>query len=53
MAFAFVQDFPSGADETSTSNYDAIHSAIMEKATDTAGTHHPHSEIARRRISDL
>jgi hypothetical protein len=36
MAFAFVQDFPSGADETSTSNYNAIHSAIMAKATDPA-----------------
>ena len=37
MAFAFVQDFPSGAEETSTSNYDAIHSAIMQKASDPAG----------------
>ena len=37
MAFAFVKDFPSGAEETSTSNYDAIHSAIMQKASDPAG----------------
>jgi hypothetical protein len=37
MAFAFVQDFPSGADETSTSNYDAIHRAIMQKASDPGG----------------
>jgi|SRR5450755_2133210 hypothetical protein len=37
MAFAFVQDFPLAADETSTSNYDAIHSAIMKKASDPAG----------------
>jgi hypothetical protein len=37
MAFAFVQDFPSAAGETSTSNYDAIHSAIMQKASDPAG----------------
>lgn len=37
MAFAFVQDFPSGAEVTSTSNYDAIHTAIMQKASDPAG----------------
>ena len=37
MAFAFVQDFTSGGDETSTSNYDAIHAAIMQKASDPAG----------------
>jgi hypothetical protein len=37
MAFALVQDFSAGTDETSTSNYDAIHSAIVEKASDPAG----------------
>ncbi len=37
MAFAFVQDFPSEVGETSTSNYDAIHSAIMQKASDPTG----------------
>jgi quinol monooxygenase YgiN len=36
MAFAFVQDFPPDADDTSTSNYDAIHASIMQKAGDQA-----------------
>jgi hypothetical protein len=37
MAFAFVQDFPVQADDDSTTNYDAIHAAIMDKVTDPTG----------------
>ncbi len=37
MAVALVQDFPAGANETSTSNYDAIHAAIMQKVSDPTG----------------
>ena len=37
MAYAFVQDFASGPEETGTSNYDAIHNAIMQKASEPEG----------------
>ena len=37
MAFAFIQEFPSATEETGTANYDAIHNAIMQKASNPAG----------------
>ena len=37
MAFAFVQEFPQQAGDTSTANYDAIHRAIMGKDVEATG----------------
>ena len=37
MAYAFVQEFPVEPGDTSTTNYDAIHRAIMGKVTDPTG----------------
>ena len=37
MAFALVQDFSQQDGDTSTTNYDAIHAAIMSKVADPAG----------------
>jgi len=34
VAFAFVQEFPQEAGDTTTANYDAIHRTIMGKVTD-------------------
>jgi hypothetical protein len=37
VAFAFVQEFPQEADDTSTANYDAIHQTILGKVSGPTG----------------
>jgi len=37
MAIAMVQDFPPQDGDTATTNYDAIHAAIMEKVSEPTG----------------